>query len=95
MYQSLSTDMGETWTYSTTEFPPVSVAQRLFIRRLREGPILLVSFTDPWQAFASSIFEEVESEPLVDFQLGGSFLKDLELAGVPGEVLERIGSADG
>ena len=95
MFQSLSTDMGETWTYSATEFPPVSLAQRLFIRRLREGPILLVSFTDPWQAFASSIFEDLESEPLVDFQLGGYFLKDLELASVPGEILERIGTLKG
>ncbi len=46
MPQSISTDKGKTWTYSATEFPPVSSGQRLVLMRLKEGPILLVSFTD-------------------------------------------------
>ncbi len=46
MPQSISDDQGESWTYSATEFPPVSSGQRLILMRLKEGPILLVSFTD-------------------------------------------------
>ncbi len=95
MPQSLSTDMGETWSYSATEFPPVSGAQRQFLRRLQEGPILLVSFTDPWQAFAASVFEEEDSEYRVEFQVGGSFLRELKKEGVPGEIVERIGTLKG
>ncbi len=46
MPMSISADGGETWTYSATEFPPVAGGQRLVLRRLNEGPLLLVSFTD-------------------------------------------------
>ena len=46
MPQSISDDMGETWTYSASEFPPINGGQRLVLMRLIEGPILLVSFTD-------------------------------------------------
>ena len=46
MPMSLSTDMGKTWTYSATEFPPVSGGQRTVLLRLREGPILHITFTD-------------------------------------------------
>jgi hypothetical protein len=45
MPKSISTDMGQTWTYSASELPPVSGGQRVVLRRLNEGPILLVSFT--------------------------------------------------
>jgi len=47
MPKSVSRDMGRTWTYSASEFPPISGGQRLVLRRLIEGPILLVSFTNP------------------------------------------------
>jgi len=43
---SISKDMGENWTYHASEFPPIGGGQRLVLRRLREGPILLVSFAD-------------------------------------------------
>ncbi|UCG56925.1 MAG: SUMF1/EgtB/PvdO family nonheme iron enzyme [Phycisphaerales bacterium] len=46
MPMSLSTDMGETWAYKASEFPPIGGGQRLILRRLRQGPILFVSFTD-------------------------------------------------
>jgi hypothetical protein len=46
MPMSISKDMGETWTYSASEFPPIGGGQRLILRRLQEGPILFVSFTD-------------------------------------------------
>ena len=45
MPMSISNDMGKTWTYSASEFPPISGGQRLILTRLQEGPILLVSFT--------------------------------------------------
>ncbi|MBN1350277.1 SUMF1/EgtB/PvdO family nonheme iron enzyme [candidate division KSB1 bacterium] len=47
MPMSVSSDMGQTWTYHASEFPPISGGQRLVLMRLREGPIMLVSFTDP------------------------------------------------
>lgn len=43
---SLSSDMGKTWEYSASEFPPIDGGQRLVLMRLKEGPLLLVSFTD-------------------------------------------------
>ena len=47
MPRSLSSDMGGTWAYLASSFPPISSGQRLVLMRLAEGPILLVSFTDP------------------------------------------------
>lgn len=46
MPMSLSTDEGKTWTYHASEFPPIDGGQRLVLMRLREGPLLLISFTD-------------------------------------------------
>lgn len=46
MPQSISEDGGYTWTYSPSCFPPISSGQRAVMTRLKEGPILLVSFTD-------------------------------------------------
>jgi len=46
MPMSLSANLGETWQYSASEFPPIGGGQRLTLLRLAEGPILLVSFTD-------------------------------------------------
>ena len=46
MPMSVSKDMGKTWTYSASEFSPISGGQRLVLMRLQEGPILFVSFTD-------------------------------------------------
>jgi formylglycine-generating enzyme required for sulfatase activity len=43
---SYSSDMGQTWTYAATEFPAVSSVQRPVLIRLREGSLLLCSFTD-------------------------------------------------
>lgn len=45
MPMSISRDLGKTWTYSASPFPPISSGQRLVLMRLQEGPILLVSFT--------------------------------------------------
>lgn len=46
MPMSISDDMGRTWTYHPSEFPPIDGGQRLVLMRLEEGPLLLVSFTD-------------------------------------------------
>jgi len=46
MPMSISKDMGENWSYSASEFQPISGGQRLILRRLLEGPILFVSFTN-------------------------------------------------
>lgn len=43
---SISSDRGRTWTYHASPFPPIDGGQRLVLLRLREGPIMLVSFTD-------------------------------------------------
>ncbi|RYD26891.1 MAG: exo-alpha-sialidase, partial [Verrucomicrobiaceae bacterium] len=45
MPRSVSTDGGQTWAYSASPFPPIGGGQRLVLMRLREGPLLLVSFT--------------------------------------------------
>jgi len=45
MPKSISVDMGRTWTYSASPFPPISGGQRLVLLRLKEGPIFFASFT--------------------------------------------------
>ena len=44
MPMSLSSDLGKTWSYQATVFPPIGGGQRLVLMRLREGPLLFVSF---------------------------------------------------
>jgi formylglycine-generating enzyme required for sulfatase activity len=44
MPQSISSDLGQTWTYSASPFPPIGGGQRLVLLRLKEGPIFLASF---------------------------------------------------
>jgi hypothetical protein len=46
MPMSLSADLGCSWRYRASPFPPISGGQRLVLMRLREGALLLVSFTD-------------------------------------------------
>ena len=42
---SVSSDGGRTWRYEPSRFPPISSGQRPILKRLKEGPILLVSYT--------------------------------------------------
>jgi hypothetical protein len=42
---SISKDIGETWKYKASVFPPIGGGQRLVLKRLKEGPLLFVSFT--------------------------------------------------
>ncbi len=44
MPKSISTDMGKTWTYSPSPFQPLRSMQRAVLMRLREGPLLFISF---------------------------------------------------
>ncbi|MCX8038773.1 MAG: glycoside hydrolase, partial [Candidatus Sumerlaeia bacterium] len=44
MPMSLSSDMGENWTYSASPFQPIGGGQRLVLTRLKEGPLFLASF---------------------------------------------------
>lgn len=46
MPMSISDDMGKTWHYTASEFPPIDGGQRVVLMRLNEGPILLISFTE-------------------------------------------------
>lgn len=41
---SISEDGGKTWSYNATQFPPIGSGQRLVLRRLQEGPLMLCSF---------------------------------------------------
>lgn len=50
---SFSSDLGRTWTYEASEFPAISGKQRPVLIRLKEGPLLLCSFTDPWRDWKS------------------------------------------
>ncbi len=43
---SFSSDGGVMWTHEPTPFPAISSVQRAVLMRLREGPMLLCSFTD-------------------------------------------------
>ncbi|MBN2136365.1 MAG: SUMF1/EgtB/PvdO family nonheme iron enzyme [Sedimentisphaerales bacterium] len=58
MPMSISDDMGRTWKYSPSPFPPISSGQRLILRRLNQGPILLVSFTDRRKGWTISQFDK-------------------------------------
>jgi hypothetical protein len=51
MPMSVSADSGKTWTYSASPFPPIGGGQRLVLLRLREGPLLLVSFTSTGRGY--------------------------------------------
>jgi formylglycine-generating enzyme len=49
MPASYSSDLGETWQWEVSEFPIVSSVQKPVLLRLKEGPIVLCSFTDEWR----------------------------------------------
>ncbi len=60
---SISADGGYTWTYSATEFPPIRSGQRLVLKRLQEGPLMLCSF-GPDGLFVALSYDEGESWPV-------------------------------
>jgi formylglycine-generating enzyme required for sulfatase activity len=44
MPKSISTDMGKTWTYGASPFQAIRGMQRAVLLRLKEGPLLFISF---------------------------------------------------
>jgi formylglycine-generating enzyme required for sulfatase activity len=46
MPRSISADMGKTWVRAASDFQPISGGQRLVLMRLKDGPILFVSFAN-------------------------------------------------
>ncbi len=60
---SLSRDGGKSWQYSATEFPPIGSGQRLVLKRLQEGPLLLCSF-GPQGLFAALSYDDGDSWPV-------------------------------
>lgn len=63
MPKSVSADMGRTWTYSASPFPPISGGQRLVLMRLKEGPIFLASFGESG-LYAAVSFDEGVTWPM-------------------------------
>ena len=43
---SFSSDKGYSWTSEASGFPPIGSGQRLVLKRLQEGPIMLATFTE-------------------------------------------------
>lgn len=60
---SISGDGGYTWEYKASEFPPIGSGQRLVLKRLREGPIMLCSFAESG-LFVALSYDEGESWPV-------------------------------
>jgi hypothetical protein len=80
MPKSISADMGKTWTYSATEFPPISGGQRLVLLRLKEGPLFFASFTPKSGLFGALSFDEGETWPV----------KRIITDGLPDHQVERM-----
>lgn len=64
MPMSVSSDMGKSWTYGASPFPPIAGGQRLVLMRLQEGPLFFASFTGP--------IDRDEGMPFTDAE-GGTF----------------------
>jgi hypothetical protein len=57
---SISSDKGKTWTYKASPFPPLGSSQRPIIKRLNEGPLLLLSYTDLTIDYANKTLKGIE-----------------------------------
>lgn len=60
---SRSTDGGHSWSFSASPFPPIGSGQRLVLKRLAEGPLLLCSF-GPNGLFVALSYDEGQSWPV-------------------------------
>jgi formylglycine-generating enzyme required for sulfatase activity len=69
MPMSISADMGRTWTYSASPFPPISGGQRLVLMRLRQGPLFFASFTGPVDDDKGMVFTDNEGQPFRGYGL--------------------------
>ena len=90
MPMSISGNEGRTWTYSASLFPPIQSAQRLVLIRLREGPLLFVSFTSQLEQIdlAGEVFEGSGMFAALSFDDGRTWpQKKLITPGEPRRVL--------
>ena len=55
MPMSISTDGGKSFSYKATEFLPINGGQRLVLLRLKEGPLFMASFSNPFDAPEASV----------------------------------------
>jgi formylglycine-generating enzyme required for sulfatase activity len=68
MPRSVSGDLGRTWDYAGSSFPPIGGGQRLVLMRLRKGPILFVSFTDPQgDNLKGLLFSDASNKPFIGY----------------------------
>ena len=63
MPKSVSRDGGYTWEFSATEFPLIGSGQRLILKRLEEGPLMLCSFGEQG-LFVALSYDDGASWPL-------------------------------
>ena len=103
MPMSISKDMGVNWTYSPSEFQPIGGGQRLILRRLLEGPILFVSFTNRntgmklkdssgkerrlFGMFAALSFDEGKTWPVKRLLTDGGAARELDGGGNTGRFI--------
>jgi sulfatase modifying factor 1 len=103
MPMSISKDMGVNWTYSASEFQPISGGQRLVLKRLMEGPILLLSFTNRntgmklkdsagkerrvFGMFAALSFDEGKTWPVKKLLTDGGPARELDGGGNTGKFI--------
>lgn len=88
---SFSGDGGCTWTYSAGPFPAIGGAQRLVLMRLREGPLLVVSFTAALDQTDTSgeMFEGSGMFAALSFDEGRTWpMKKLITPGAPRRLLD-------
>jgi sulfatase modifying factor 1 len=103
MPMSVSRDMGVNWTYSASEFQPLTGGQRLVLKRLMEGPILLVTFTNPntgmmfedsfgkqhrlFGMFAALSFDEGKTWPVKKLLTDGGPAREIDGGGNTGKFI--------
>jgi hypothetical protein len=66
MPMSISSDLGRSWKWVDSEFPGIGMTQRPVLLRLREGPLVLFSFTDDYMR------AERQKEPLRGLSVQGT-----------------------
>jgi sulfatase modifying factor 1 len=103
MPMSVSRDMGVNWTYSASEFQPLTGGQRLVLKHLMEGPILLVTFTNPntgmmfedsfgkqhrlFGMFAALSFDEGKTWPVKKLLTDGGPAREIDGGGNTGKFI--------
>jgi len=97
MPQSVSTDMGETWTYSASEFQGIGGGERLVLERLKEGPLFFAAFCDKLTLTdAAGQFHKVKGlYGAVSFDEGKTWpIKKLITPGDPPQIAQKMDDED-